>query len=100
MLFSNGSTVVARQDKGLEYGCSADAAVKLASAVLASQSRPVVLLHCDAAGICHAPHALARSWYFERGFGDCAVFLHDAGGALVRVTVEKLTPAVPRIALS
>jgi hypothetical protein len=30
----------------------------------------------DQHGICHAPHAQARAWLSEYGYGDCAVLLH------------------------
>jgi hypothetical protein len=37
---------------------------------------PIVVLHVDQHGICHAPHAQARAWLSEYGYGDCAVLLH------------------------
>ena len=38
--------------------------------------RPMVLLHVDQYGVCHAPNAVARAWYRENGYGDLVVFLH------------------------
>lgn len=102
VLFSDGTTVTAREDKGLEYGCTVEAPVKLCVALLAARKRglrPLVMLVTDQYGTLHAPNARARSWLYERGFGATVVFAHDAAGALVRVTADRLSPAVPAIAL-
>jgi hypothetical protein len=77
--------------------------------------KPLVVMQVDQLGICHAPHAKGRSWLYEQGHGDVTVYVHHqagtsaqrgvalgAGGAaaaLHRTTVERLSPAVPLIAL-
>lgn len=104
VLLSDGTAAVARQDKALEFGSSLDATCKLASVVLERAAVtagvvPLVLLHVDNYGVCHAPHANGRSWYVENGFEETVVYLHNADGALVRTRIAELAPAVPRIAL-
>lgn len=37
---------------------------------------PILLLHVDQFGICHAPHASARAWLTEYGYGDCSMLIH------------------------
>ena len=60
----------------------------------------LALLVCDQFGVLHAPNARARSWFYERGFGECAVYAHESpSGGLVRISCERLSPAVPRIDL-
>lgn len=102
-LLADGGTISAREDKGLEYGCTVEAPVKLAAALLAAARRgvrPLAVLVVDQWGVLHAPSARARSWLYERGFGATAVFVHDAaGGGVVRTTAERLSPAVPLIHL-
>jgi hypothetical protein len=133
VLFDDGSAAVGRQDKGLEYGCTVDAVTKLCGAIQGGAAcsgcgcgsregaptagsaaepprpprRPLVVLHVDQLGICHAPHAKGRSWLYEQGYGDVAVYVHyhsggggGGGAALHRTTVERLSPAVPLIALT
>lgn len=111
VLLSDGSTSVAREDKGLEFGCTVEAPVKLipfiqaaataTATTVAGAPRPLVVLQADQFGVLHAPPARARAWLYERGHGGAVVFAHDAAtGALVRVTAARLSPAVPRIQLS
>jgi hypothetical protein len=117
VLLSDGRTAVAREDKGLEFGCTVEAPVKLipfiqqAAAAAAATAgggggaatapRPLAVLQADQFGVLHAPHARARAWLYERGHGSAVVYAHDAStGTLVRTTAARLSPAVPRIQLS
>ena len=100
VVFADGSTAVARQSKGLEYGTTVDAVTKLCMSMEAASNPPVALLHVDQFGICHAPHAKARAWLHESGRGSTRVLVHNrSDGALAFVTAARLSPAVPMIAL-
>jgi hypothetical protein len=116
VLFDDGTTAVARSEYCLEWGTSMDACDRLSDAAghacATRGARPLVLLHVDNFGVCHAPHARARSWFSEYGFGPCFVFVHAAGGKggvegaaeggarLLRTTLAHLAPEVPQIHLS
>lgn len=103
VLLSDGRTLVAREDKGLEYGCTVEAAVQLTLGIRGAAAdgvAPLALLQVDQYGVCHAPHARARAWLSERGHGGVVVFAHDRSGALVRTTAERLAPAGPAILLA
>jgi hypothetical protein len=88
VLFSDGNTVITRTDKGLEYGCTVDACTKLSTAIQAASAvvlphgariTPLVLLHVDQFGICHAPHAKARAWFHEYGHDNVVMYIHAKG---------------------
>lgn len=102
VLLADGRTLVAREDKGLEYGCTVEAPVQLTLGIRAAAAggvAPLAMLQVDQWGVCHAPHARARAWLSERGYGGVVVYAHDRSGALVRTTAERLAPAGPAIVL-
>jgi cytidine deaminase len=104
VLLSDGTTVVARTDVGLEYGTTVDGVVKLAHAITQAAApclcaTPLLLLHATQAGTLSAPFAAPRAWLSEYGHGGTAVLLHDAGGQLVLVPASVLAPALPAISL-
>jgi cytidine deaminase len=104
VLFSDGRSLVARQDKGLEYGTTVDAAAKLIAAVEAAVGAgagPVALLYTDQFGVLHAPTAKGRAYFREYGFPDVAVYVHEAGsGRIARTDVRSLVPLSPEIVCS
>jgi cytidine deaminase len=101
-LFADGTVALARQLKGLEYGCSADAVVRLSGGLAAA--RPVALLvQSDQHGNLLAPSAPARALLTEHaqrlGLGAAAlVLLHDAAsGALLALPPAALASEAPDI---
>ena len=103
-LFSDGESVLARQLKGLEYGCSADAVVRLTGSF--GRGRQVaLLLQCDQHGNCIAPSAPARSLLTEHaerlGVQHALVLLHTPRGAqqgrLVALPPAALASDAPEI---
>lgn len=105
-LLSNGSHALARQDKCLEYGCTADAVTRLGYVLAQSSSpdpapRALALVQCDQFGNCIAPSAPPRAWLSEHGHAALPVLVHDAASGELRcVTAGELAPAAPAIALS
>lgn len=100
VLFADGQSLVARQDKGLEYGCTIEATSKLLAAVGAAAAAgvpPVALLHVDQFGILHAPTAKGRAHFREYGYDDMVVYVHDSDGKIVRTDIRTLVPESPAI---
>ena len=102
VLFADGERLLARQLKGLEYGCSADAVVRLSGAL--ARARPVALLvQADQHGNLLAPSAPARALLTEHAarLGIAAgtrVLLHDArSGALLALPPAALASDAPAI---
>ncbi|RLN92664.1 hypothetical protein BBJ28_00014336 [Nothophytophthora sp. Chile5] len=102
--FSDGEVRVTWQHKTLEYGSSLDAVSKLIPFTEAKQSaseqdteaaKPQFLLQVDQFGILHAPFARARAYFFEFGFLDLSVLVHDAKGVLQRVPIGLLVAESP-----
>lgn len=93
MLFEDGSHVLAREDKCLEYGCSIDAVSRLSLFIAQSADcgiKPLVLIPTDQFGICTAPAAEPRAWLHEYGYDHVVVPAHvpeqaiasDCGGGV------------------
>ncbi|KUF89835.1 hypothetical protein AM587_10013140 [Phytophthora nicotianae] len=95
--FSDGEVRVTWQHKTLEYGSSLDAVSKLIPFVEAKQNsiKPQFLMQVDQFGILHAPFARARAYFFEFGFLDVPVLVHDAEGALHRIPIDILVADSP-----
>ncbi|KAG7391394.1 hypothetical protein PHYPSEUDO_004929 [Phytophthora pseudosyringae] len=95
--FADGHVRVTWQHKTLEFGSSLDAVSKLIPFVEAEEERnaPQFLVHVDQFGILHAPFARARAYFFEFGFLDVPVLVHDAAGALHRVPIGSLVAESP-----
>ena len=97
-LLSDGTVRLARQLKGLEYGCSADAVVRLTGAFGggAGAPSPLLLIQVDQFGNCLAPSAPARSLLSEHqralNAGALVVLVHTQGGALRFCSPEQLAP--------
>lgn len=126
VVFSNGRLVTARHTKGLEYGCTVDAAVKLvrevetaahaadagtsssgsSSSSSSDEQRrgaavtPVLLLVADQHGVLHAPTAVPRAWFHEQGHGATLTLAHDSSGQLRAATISALAPLSPAITLT
>mmetsp|Transcript_11628 Transcript_11628/g.40705 ORF Transcript_11628/g.40705 Transcript_11628/m.40705 type:complete len:383 (-) Transcript_11628:139-1287(-) len=99
VLFDDGSTSTAAQNKMVEYGSTVDPVTKLAQAIEAKAAagvRPTLVLMADQFGVLHAPWARARSYLYEEDFDDCEVVAHDRDGRLHRVTVATLVPEIPK----
>ncbi|OWZ11172.1 Phosphatidylinositol class b [Phytophthora megakarya] len=101
--FSDGEVRVTWQHKTLEYGSSLDAVSKLIPFVEAKEhndkepnlTKPEFLMQVDQFGILHAPFARARAYFFEFGFLDLLVLVHDAAGELHRVPIGNLVAESP-----
>ncbi|RLN51659.1 hypothetical protein BBJ29_003277 [Phytophthora kernoviae] len=107
--FTDGEIRVTWQHKTLEYGSSLDAVSKLIPFVEAKQQttedtpspeernivRPTFIIQVDQFGILHAPFARARAYFFEFGFLDVPVLIHDAEGKLHRVPIGALVAESP-----
>ncbi|GMF44326.1 unnamed protein product [Phytophthora fragariaefolia] len=104
--FSDGDVRVTWQHKTLEFGSSLDAMSKLIPFVedkqhpggkkqLQNPTKPEFLVQVDQFGILHAPFARARAYFFEFGFLDVPVLVHDAAGELHRVPVGTLVAESP-----
>ncbi|KAG6621430.1 Phosphatidylinositol class b [Phytophthora cinnamomi] len=98
--FSDGDVRVTWQHKTLEYGSSLDAISKLIPFVEDKQQhnkqvKPEFLMQVDQFGILHAPFARARAYFFEFGFLDVPVLVHDAAGELHRVPIGTLVAESP-----
>lgn len=95
--FSDGEVRATWQHKTLEYGSSLDAVSKLIPFVEAKQNsvKPQFLMQVDQFGILHAPFARARAYFFEFGFLDVPVLVHDANGELHRVPIDILVADSP-----
>eukprot|EP00644_Phytophthora_capsici_P015416 jgi/Phyca11/507075/fgenesh2_kg.PHYCAscaffold_24_\ len=104
--FSDGEVRVTWQHKTLEYGSSLDAVSKLIPFVEDKQYpngqkeeqkpvKPEFLMQVDQFGILHAPFARARAYFFEFGFLDVPVLVHDAAGELHRVPIGTLVAESP-----
>ncbi|KAL4167370.1 hypothetical protein KRP22_012856 [Phytophthora ramorum] len=95
--FSDGQVKVAWQHKTLEFGSSLDAVSKLVPFVEEKQQdvQPQFLLQVDQFGILHAPFARARAYFFEFGFVDVPVLVHDPAGQLHRVPIGTLVAESP-----
>ncbi|EGZ10154.1 hypothetical protein PHYSODRAFT_564443 [Phytophthora sojae] len=99
--FSDGDVRVTWQHKTLEYGSSLDAISKLIPFVEDKQyntqqpAKPEFLMQVDQFGILHAPFARARAYFFEFGFLDTPVLVHDAKGELHRVPIGTLVAESP-----
>ena len=95
-LFDDGTVRLARQLKGLEYGCSADAVVRLTGAFGEGGPKPLLLIHCDQFGNCLAPSAPARSLLSEHqcalNAGELVVLVHAQCGALRLCSPAQLAP--------
>jgi len=102
VLFADGGRLLARQLKGLEYGCSADAVVRLSGA-LAPERAVALLVQCDQHGNLLAPSAPARALLTEHaarlGIAEgTRVLLHDArSGALLALPPAALASDAPAI---
>lgn len=95
MEFADGTTDVAWQKAGLEYGTSVDSVTALLHQV-DHKGAPVRLVQVDQFGVLHAPFAPARAQLYERGCGDTKVATFDADTEIVTVTtVNKLVPDCP-----
>ncbi|KAL3658175.1 hypothetical protein V7S43_016805 [Phytophthora oleae] len=102
--FSDGEVRVTWQHKTLEYGSSLDAVSKLIPFVEDKENgkkeeqnpvKPEFLMQVDQFGILHAPFARARAYFFEFGFLDVPVLVHDAAGELHRVPIGILVAESP-----
>jgi hypothetical protein len=103
--FSDGEVRVTWQHKTLEYGSSLDAVSKLIPFVEDKQHiggkkqhnpvTPQFLMQVDQFGILHAPFARARAYFFEFGFLDVPVLVHDRAGQLHRVPIGTLVAESP-----
>ncbi|KAE9349306.1 hypothetical protein PF008_g6959 [Phytophthora fragariae] len=95
--FSDGDVRVTWQHKTLEFGSSLDAVSKLIPFVedKPQHVKPQFLLQVDQFGILHAPFARARAYFFEFGFLDTPVLVHDAEGELHRVPIGTLVAESP-----
>ncbi|GMF64789.1 unnamed protein product [Phytophthora lilii] len=103
--FSDGEVRVTWQHKTLEYGSSLDAISKLIPFVEDKQRpgakqepnmvQPEFLMQVDQFGILHAPFARARAYFFEFGFLDVPVLVHDTAGELHRVPIGTLVAESP-----
>ncbi|KAG7397858.1 hypothetical protein PHYBOEH_012049 [Phytophthora boehmeriae] len=107
--FSDGEVRVTWQHKTLEYGSSLDAVSKLIPFVEAKQQatgdspspeerntvRPTFIMQVDQFGILHAPFARARAYFFEFGFLDVPVLVHDTEGKLHHVPIGTLVAESP-----
>jgi cytidine deaminase len=102
VLFADGGRLLARQLKGLEYGCSADAVVRLSGA-LAPERAVALLVQADQFGNLLAPSAPARALLTEHAArlgieGRSRVLLHDArSGALLALHPAALAAEAPSI---
>jgi cytidine deaminase len=104
-LFADGETSLARQLKGLEYGCSADAVVRLSGCF--KKGRAVALIvQSDQYGNLIAPSAPARSLLTEHcerlGLSSAHVLLHTAPGGsgaakLAALSIAALASDAPEI---
>ncbi len=97
VVFSDGTIRTALQDRLVEYGGCIDACCKFILAIedirAASPSvRPAVLMQVDQAGVLHAPHAQARSYYHEFGFDEVVVPVHTYEGSVALITIAELAP--------
>ena len=100
VMCSDGKLISAFEKKGVEYGCTLCAVTQLAQAVedYLREHKGItlkVLVQADAAGICHAPFAAARSWLAEFGHDSCRVLVHrqNSGGLILTETsVKDLCP--------
>jgi hypothetical protein len=95
-LLSDGTVRLARQLKGLEYGCSADAVVRLSGALGGDAAATVLVAQCDAQGNCIAPSAPARSLLSEHcralSAEAVSVLVHGPGGELRLCSPSELAP--------
>ena len=100
VLFEDGSHALARQLKALEYGCSADAVVRL-SGGLARRRPAALLVQSDQFGNLLAPSAPARALLAEHserlGVASARVLLHSRAGELLAVPLSALAPSAPEI---
>ncbi|RYG54000.1 hypothetical protein EON66_07760 [archaeon] len=78
---------------------TASSGVQFAAAAASAGIRPILLLHVDQFGICHALHAKARAWYHEYGYDATTIYVHTQRGSLERLTIGALCPAEPDIDL-
>jgi cytidine deaminase len=103
VLFADGSSAAAREDKGLEFGTTLDCVVKLALVMQkAAAAAPVLLVAVDQLGLCCAPSAVPRAWLSEHlpaAAARLAVAAHDAEGRLRFVAASELCPQAPAIEL-
>ncbi|CAK9093820.1 unnamed protein product [Durusdinium trenchii] len=79
--FEDGEVAFAAELKGIEYGCTVDAASLLIPELQrrrghSDTSRARVLMQVDNFGVAHAPFSGARSLLVEHGFGDVLVTAH------------------------
>jgi len=101
VLFCDGGTALARQLKGLEYGCSADAMVRLSGSFGAGRE-VALLVQSDQHGNLIAPSAPARSLLSEHchslGLQQAVVLLHcQPSGLLLALPPAALAPSAPDI---
>ena len=103
-LLSDGSIILARQLKGLEYGCSADAVVRLSGALGgggAGALTPLLVVQADQFGNCPAPSAPARSLLCEHASAlnakDLVVLVHAGEGRLRFCSHAQLSPLLCEI---
>ncbi|CAK9093466.1 unnamed protein product [Durusdinium trenchii] len=96
--FEDGEVAFAAELKGIEYGCTVDAASLLIPELQrrrghSDTSRARVLMQVDNFGVAHAPFSGARSLLVEHGFGDVLVTAHgDDGQWLEPIKVKESLP--------
>eukprot|EP00913_Durusdinium_trenchii_P033413 g31281.t1 len=96
--FEDGEVAFAAELKGIEYGCTVDAASLLIPELQrrrghSDTSRARVLMQVDNFGVAHAPFSGARSLLVEHGFGDVLVTAHgDDGQWLEPIKVKEWLP--------
>ena len=113
ILFSDGSTIVCREDKCLEYGCTRDAIVGLSNMLVTHTATksiyPLVIIQTDQFGICTSPAAAPRAWLHEYGYDNMIIPIHtlptdnndnSKKHPLIITTIAALSPASPAINLS
>ena len=77
--FADGKTAISSHSKGIEYGCTVDAVLKLSYKIESKRSKgvpPVLLIQTDQFGNLHSPSAVARSYLLENGFGYLKILIH------------------------
>jgi cytidine deaminase len=108
--FADGSVFVAHQDKGLEYGTSVPAEIKIfvelqrrrdsstsSSSSSAPLPQPLCLLVIDHLGVWHAPCGQARALFSEFGYLNVAVAAWcDRRRVCAWTTCGELAPETPR----
>jgi len=83
--------------KGIEYGCTVDAATLLMPELIRARKeggpKAMCVVQADQFGLAHAPFAAARSLLVEHGFGDVLLCGHgDDGEWAAAITAQESLP--------